>query len=534
MEEEEKFKDYGGNISINNISSDIKIENNYENDINYRIKMYQVVIPAFLFLSLLAVIANSLVILALKASRVRNATVTLLLSLTFSDIWSSSVMALSLLINSYLPTVLHTQPRPCVSLALEMLRTGGLLTAALHLLLIALNHCVGIVRPHMDKHRLRRIAFLLCICAWSFPSIILFILSLSRENQGLFNCERVDFYNEKVFRWAVAGLLAILFLAITLCYARLLCLMHSRNNIVNNNKNENSLPQSARSNNSNERKRRRERRTLWTTLLICASFLLGWAPASVLFAITCSECRLLSSIGSFRLLFGLSCIQLSFLLAKSLLNPLIYSLRIPEVREQFNRQINRIQSLEPRKYLIRSWHKATCSKSKTTLATTTTSPPTSPWKWRRTQRARSHLFGSSISSATNINLINGNGGGRVSFCYDDIKEEGGEGQQQKRTNNFRLNSLRELFRQTFKQKNNLNNCRRTRSEINKRILEQKRRTSTMTIKGFKENKRRGARMSECPDWLQFNGRISEFKPQRFSYDGGQISRLAAKYKKDNK
>jgi len=49
--------------------------------------MYQVVIPAFLFLSLLAVIANSLVILALKASRVRNATVTLLLSLTFSDIW---------------------------------------------------------------------------------------------------------------------------------------------------------------------------------------------------------------------------------------------------------------------------------------------------------------------------------------------------------------------------------------------------------------------------------------------------------------
>ncbi|CAK5042296.1 unnamed protein product [Meloidogyne enterolobii] len=83
----------------------------------------------------------------------------------------------------------------------------------------------------MDKHRLRRIAFLLCICAWSFPSIILFILSLSRENQGLFNCERVDFYNEKIFRWAVAGLLAILFLAITLCYARLV-----RNKCLNLNK----------------------------------------------------------------------------------------------------------------------------------------------------------------------------------------------------------------------------------------------------------------------------------------------------------
>ncbi|KAL7076602.1 hypothetical protein ACQ4LE_004660 [Meloidogyne hapla] len=532
MQEENKFKDYGGNISNNINISDIIIENNHGNDINYRVKMYQVVIPAFLFLSLLAVIANSLVILALKASRVRNATVTLLLSLTFSDIWSSSVMALSLLINSYLPTVLHTQPRPCVSLSLEMLRTGGLLTAALHLLLIALNHCVGIVRPHMDKHRLRRIAFLFCICAWSFPSIILFILSLSRPNQGLFNCERVDFYNEKIFRWAVAGLLAILFLAITLCYARLLCLMHSRN-IVNNksiNSNNGSLPQSARSNNNNnERKRRRERRTLWTTLLICASFLLGWAPASVLFAITCSECRLLNSIGSFRLLFGLSCIQLSFLLAKSLLNPLIYSLRIPEVREQFNRQINRMQSLEPKKFLIRSWHKATGSKSKTTLATTTTSPTNSPFRWRRTQRARSHLFGSSISSVTHINLINGNGGGRISFCdYDKNKRE----EEQK--SNFRLNSLRELL-QTFAQKTNLNNNnwlnRRTRSEINRRIeQQQQRRRISTTIKGNNKNKR----MSECQDWLQFNGRTAEFKPQRFSCDGGQISHLAAKYKKDNK
>ena len=30
----------------------------------------------------------------------------------------------------------------------------------------------------------------------------------------------------------------------------------------------------------------------------------------------------------------------------------------------------------------------------------------------------------------------------------------------------------------------------------------------MTIKGFKQNKRGGARMSECPDWLQFNGRVN--------------------------
>ncbi|KAF7638519.1 G_PROTEIN_RECEP_F1_2 domain-containing protein [Meloidogyne graminicola] len=462
------------------IENKINITNEEENDINYRIKMYQVVIPAFLFLSLLAVIANFLVILALKASRVRNATVTLLLSLTCSDIWSSSVMALSLLINSYLPTVLHTQPKPCISLALEMLRTGGLLTAALHLLLIALNHCVGIVRPHMDKNYLRRLAFLLCIFAWSFPSACLFILSLSRPNQGLFNCERVDFYNEKIFRWAVAGFLTILFLAITLCYARLLYLMHSRNiNNSNNNSSSSIIIQSIKKNNLNERKRKRERRTLWTTLLICISFLLGWAPASILFAITCSECNILNNIGSFRLLFGLSCVQLSFLLAKSLLNPLIYSLRIPEVREQFNKQINKIKSFKLKYLFFRLSKNNNSNNNNLNKTLKINSPNNSPWKWKRTKRARSHLFGSSISSFTHLNLINENE------------------QQQQQINN--LNSLKELFKK-FKNNKNNNLERRTFSEknYNKNDL-------IFNQKLINNNKRGNiTRMSECPDYYLNN------------------------------
>jgi hypothetical protein len=102
-----------------------------------------------------------------------------------------------------------------------MFRTGALLTAALHLLLISLHHCVGIVRPHQDKMVLRRIAIVCCLFAWCSPPALLFLLALIRPGQGLWHCERVDFYYERQFRWAISGFLFALFLAISICYIRL-------------------------------------------------------------------------------------------------------------------------------------------------------------------------------------------------------------------------------------------------------------------------------------------------------------------------
>lgn len=77
----------------------------------------------------------------------------------------------------------------------------------------------------------------------------------------------------------------------------------------------------------------RENKTLTTTILICSSFFIGWAPATIHFTITCDTCELLKE-QKFRVLFFFSCIQLSFILGKSLLNPLIYSIRIPEIEQQ--------------------------------------------------------------------------------------------------------------------------------------------------------------------------------------------------------
>ncbi|CAD5214875.1 unnamed protein product [Bursaphelenchus xylophilus] len=287
--------------------------------VEYRIQMYQIVIPVFLLISCFAVLANGVVIWALRGTKVRNATVTLILSLTVSDMWTSSIVACSLLYNSYLPTVQGTAVNPCFSLLLEMLRTGGLITGTLQLLLIAAHHYISIVRPHSNKKMLKNIALVLCLGAWILPLTVLFALSLIFEDQGFYNCYNVRFYHSRVFRTSVSVLLLIIFLMIMYCYSKLLCMLRTQSAKWRSKSAQNRMT--------------RENKTLWTAILICSSFFVGWAPATIHFTITCNTCDLLRE-QRFRVLFLFSCIQLSFILGKSLLNPLIYSLRIPEVDAQ--------------------------------------------------------------------------------------------------------------------------------------------------------------------------------------------------------
>uniref|UniRef100_A0AC35FPS6 G-protein coupled receptors family 1 profile domain-containing protein n=1 Tax=Panagrolaimus sp. PS1159 TaxID=55785 RepID=A0AC35FPS6_9BILA len=291
-----------------------------EDLIAFRNKHYQIIVPIFLIICIFAVIANAIVINALRMTRVRNATVTLILSLTISDIWTSSIVACSLLYNSYLPIVKGTYPNPCFSLTLEMLRTGGLITGTLHLLLISVHHYIGIIRPYTDKQKLRTVASALCVIAWLSPLAVLFGLASFIPEQGYHDCMNVEFYHSRLFRMSISGLLILIFLFITWCYFRLIIILRSQ-------------AHHWKASRSAQKRVSRENKTLTTTILICSSFFIGWAPATIHFTITCDTCELLKE-QKFRVLFFFSCIQLSFILGKSLLNPLIYSIRIPEIEQQ--------------------------------------------------------------------------------------------------------------------------------------------------------------------------------------------------------
>ncbi|KAI1720032.1 7 transmembrane receptor (rhodopsin family) domain-containing protein [Ditylenchus destructor] len=311
----------------------------------YRLQMYKIVIPGFLAISCLAVLANAVVIIALRATKVRNATVTLILSLTMSDIWTSSIVAFSLLYNSYLPTVKGTDVNPCFSLTLEMMRSGGLITGTLHLLIIAIHHYVGIVKPYWDKSVLRRIAKCLCVVAWLTPLLALLLLATAFPNEGYWDCTNIKFYHTKAFRLSISTMLVAIFIIITTSYIGLLWILRIQRDKWRRQRtapiSENSYHQNGDSqtqalqqqSNGGERKVARENRTLWTAILICTSFFLGWAPACLHFSIT-YDGGPLREIRRFRTLFLFSCIQLCFILGKSLVNPLIYSLRIPEVKKE--------------------------------------------------------------------------------------------------------------------------------------------------------------------------------------------------------
>ncbi|CAK5081536.1 unnamed protein product [Meloidogyne enterolobii] len=297
----------------------------------FRMEMYKIVIPMFLTASILAILANLVVIAALRSAKViRTATVVLILSLTFSDIWTSIVVSLSLLYNSYMPIVLEADVNPCISLTLELLRTGGMISATLHLLLIALHHFVGIARPQTPRSAGQdRRALFACLIAWIAPFSVLLFLSLGIKGQGYWNCQHVDFYHSRLFRLFVSFLLVAIFLLITSFYICLLVKLRANRKRFSN-KNESIYGQRK----SSLEKNRREMRTTVTAILICASFFLGWAPAAILFALTCEDCGVLLDRKSFRAIFLLSCLQLAFILLKSFLNPLIYSLRVPDVDTQ--------------------------------------------------------------------------------------------------------------------------------------------------------------------------------------------------------
>uniref|UniRef100_A0A914CB27 G-protein coupled receptors family 1 profile domain-containing protein n=1 Tax=Acrobeloides nanus TaxID=290746 RepID=A0A914CB27_9BILA len=292
----------------------------------YRAEMYQIMVPIFVLISSIAFLANLLVIIALRETKVRNATVVLITSLTISDMWTSSIVAWSLVYNSYLPIVKGTYVNWCFSLTLEILRTGGLITGTFHLLLIAIHHYIGIVKPHSDRSRLKQLAIICCFISWLFPSLTLFIIASSFPDQGFHNCSNVEFYHSIFFRASISSLLLIIFMIITWCYIRLCCILRAK-----------AAKWQSR---SIKRRVSRENKTLFTTVLICSSFFIGWMPATVHFTITCKTCDLLRS-QQYRVLFLFSCIQLAFILAKSLLNPLIYAFRIPEVDTEIRNLFNR-------------------------------------------------------------------------------------------------------------------------------------------------------------------------------------------------
>lgn len=141
-------------------------------------------------------------------------------SLTAADAWVCLAMALSFVLQSYLPYVLKVQIRhsACLGLAYEAVRMGAMITSVFHLLLLAFNHYAGIVRPlHYQSTVTPELAVALICCVWIVPPATLLIFFSSIPNQAFLSsaCTQLAFFGRFNFRAVVSstifGPLAVMF-----------------------------------------------------------------------------------------------------------------------------------------------------------------------------------------------------------------------------------------------------------------------------------------------------------------------------------
>ena len=90
-----------------------------------------------------------------------------------------------------------------VHLLIFICRLGGVVVAATHLMALAINHWIGIVRPlQYEATMTRGTAFRVIVISWVSPILILLLYFSSVQGQGFQspNCRNCDFMQKLTFR----------------------------------------------------------------------------------------------------------------------------------------------------------------------------------------------------------------------------------------------------------------------------------------------------------------------------------------------
>ncbi|XP_047469408.1 glucose-dependent insulinotropic receptor-like [Penaeus chinensis] len=219
-------------------------------------------------------------------------TVRLSLSLAAANTVFAASVSVALVVNSYLPSVHNISTGMCVRLTLEAVRMGSILVQILHLLVVALNHYIGTLRPlHYAATMTPSILKVILVALWIIPrdQIRLNVISLrmvgmivafaSIPGQGYQSegCQYNHFYISGItFRIVWTALFFGPTLLIIIVYCHIFHLLKHRGPHLVSAEQRNQL--------------RRNIKTVRTTALIVGTFVIGWSPAVVKFILVCEEC----------------------------------------------------------------------------------------------------------------------------------------------------------------------------------------------------------------------------------------------------
>ncbi|XP_018577273.1 octopamine receptor beta-2R-like [Anoplophora glabripennis] len=336
---------FNATLNLDNSTGDVLHEN-----------IVHLCISLLLVCCLLAMCVNCVVIVSvywIRSPMTPNLKISL--SLAIADAVSSSMTGLMLFLDE-IQISEHLGVIPCL---IELIRLSGIVITVLHLLALSLNHYIGIMKPlHYNSIVTKRKVSTVIALLWICPVVLLVILCTIESKGALFeniqnNTSSGQIFTTFLARMSYGTLFFCPIVLMVFCYTHILITVRNQQQKWKNLSRLGSSRNKGRNVNgrSSSQKANREQirlqgniKAIKTTLLILGSCFIGWMPALLFFILMCrNDCPIngetlntLNQEYKYEVM-TLRLIDNMLVIMKMLANPIIYTIRMKEIKDSTHR-----------------------------------------------------------------------------------------------------------------------------------------------------------------------------------------------------
>ncbi|XP_070164540.1 adrenocorticotropic hormone receptor-like [Polyergus mexicanus] len=269
------------------------------------------------------------------------------LSLAGADAFSSTALGIGLIMNSFIPNGLGIKLKgvDCFLLVLEVVRLGGVIITVFHLMTLAVNHYLGILKPlHYLSILTYRNTTILLVLLWVLPISFFAVYFNLVEDDGFQSegCKKSVFLSHKQFRMLFSSLFFAPFGLMVYIYIHIFCIVkkHQAMRLRFCRAGSSVRGKTAEAMPNNPGQMARNVKAVHTTLYILGSFVIGWMPGVIMYMLFCDDCILQLKGVSVHTKFFIYAIINGLIILKTLINPIIYAARMHEIKIAKKRMYN--------------------------------------------------------------------------------------------------------------------------------------------------------------------------------------------------
>ncbi|XP_049786038.1 beta-3 adrenergic receptor-like [Schistocerca cancellata] len=300
-------------------------------------------VPALIVLCMVSLSVNARVLVSVCwIRRPLSPTLHISLSLAGADLFASAALAIGLTLNS-LFKALHLQQDQCLQFTVEALRLTGIIAAVAHLLALAANHYLGILRPlHYPAIMTHRNTSACIALLWLLPAAFFFVYFSSVPGQGYQSptCN-YNFLLFCKFRATFSSLFFGPLLLMAIIYAHIFVIVRRHQASRLRFSRASLRTTTSTSTGGANQQMARSVKAIRTTLLILGSYVVGLMPGVLVFVLVCADCPFPfpeTPRDKLRMFFIYTTVNFLIIL-KTLLNPIIYAARMQEIKAATRRMM---------------------------------------------------------------------------------------------------------------------------------------------------------------------------------------------------